>query len=118
MLRVTALFWIAVALQVPAMAQEPQQPKEETVQVHGHALQLSCSKWKRNQDGSWINVESLLVGTETVKDVTLRGAKETGALEAKCQSGSAAAVAPQPGGNLTRHTRGHTHGPPAPADGT
>jgi len=118
MLRVTALFWIVIALQVAATAQEAQQPKEDVVQVHGHALQLSCAEWKRNQDGSWTNVGPLLVGAETVKDVTLRGAKETGALEAKCQNGSSAVVMPQRGGDQTRHMRGHRHGPPGPADGT
>ena len=78
---------MVVALQVAAMAQETQQHKQEVVQVHGHALQLSCAEWKRNQDGSWTNVGPLVVGTETVKDVTLRGAKATGVLEAKCHNG-------------------------------
>jgi hypothetical protein len=118
MLRVTALFWIVVALQVAAMAQEAQKPKEDVVQVHGHALPLSCAEWKRNQDGSWTNVGPLLVGTEAVKEVTLRGAKETGALEAKCQSGSSGAVTPQRGGDQTRQMKGHRHGPAGPADGT
>ena len=58
------------------------------------------------------------VGTETVKDVTLRGAKEAGALTAKCQNGASAAVTPQPRGDQTRHKGRHGHAPPAPADGT
>jgi hypothetical protein len=118
MLRVPALFWIVAALPVAAMAQEAQQPKEGVVQVHGHALQLSCAEWRRNQDGSWTNVGPLLVGKETVKEVTLRGAKETGALEAKCQNGSSAVAKPQRGGAQTQHVGGHKHGPPGPADGT
>lgn len=116
MFRAPVFFWIVAALPVAAVAQEAEQPKE-VVQVHGHSLQLSCSEWRHNQDGSWTNVAPLLVGKETVKDVTLRGAKETGALEAKCQNGSSAVVKPV-GADQTRHTRGNRHGPPGPADGT
>lgn len=27
--------------------------KQDTVQVHGKSLVLSCAEWKRNEDGSW-----------------------------------------------------------------
>ena len=82
MFRVTALLSIAIAMQTAAIAQEEAKP--ETVQVHGKSLALSCAEWKRNQDGSWTSTGPLLVGTDTVNDVTLRGAKETNVLEAKC----------------------------------
>lgn len=73
MLRVT-LFWASIAMQGVAIAEDAQQ---DIVQIHGKSLPLSCAEWKRNQDGSWTNVSPLLVGTDTVTNVTLRGAKET-----------------------------------------
>jgi len=76
---------------------------------------LSCAEWKRNADGSWSSIGPLLVGTDTVKDVTLRGAKETGALEGKCGNGPPAN--PPPGGDSTKHVK-HRHGPAGPAQGT
>ena len=82
MFRVTALLGISLAMLGAAMAQE--NAKQETVQVHGKSLTLSCAEWKRNQDGSWISTGPLVVGTETVNSVTLRGAEETNVLEAKC----------------------------------
>ena len=66
MFRVTALLWIAIAMQTAAMAQEDAKP--ETVQVHGKSLALSCAEWKRNQDGSWTSTGPLLVGTDTVNE--------------------------------------------------
>ena len=77
--------WVLIAMHAAAVAEED---KQDTVQVHGKSLTLSCAEWKRNQDGSWINTGPLLVGTDTVTSVTLRGAKETQALETKCANGS------------------------------
>ena len=65
-------------MQGVAIAEDAQQ---DIVQIHGKSLPLSCAEWKRNQDGSWTNVSPLLVGTDTVTNVTLRGAKETKVLE-------------------------------------
>ncbi len=72
MLRVTALLWVSIAMQGAAIAEDA---KPDTVQVHGKSLVLSCAEWKRNQDGSWTSISPLLVGTETLTNVTLR-AKE------------------------------------------
>jgi len=91
--------------------------KQDTVQVHGKSLQLSCAEWKRNQDGSWTSISPLLVGTDTLKDVTLRGAKETQPLEAKCANGSSPSVTPSKTDDATRHA-GHGHRHAQPADGT
>ena len=74
MLRMTALLWVSIAMQGAAMAEDA---KQDTVQVHGKSLVLSCAEWKRNEDGSWTSIGPLLVGTNTLNDVTLRGAKET-----------------------------------------
>jgi hypothetical protein len=114
MLRVTALLWFSIAMQGAAIAEDA---KQDTVEVHGKPLTLSCTEWKRNQDGSWTNVSPLLVGTETLTSVTLRGAKETKVLEAKCGDASAPSDTPSPGGDATQHTR-RTHHPAAPAGGT
>jgi hypothetical protein len=84
--------------------------KQDTVEVHGKSLALSCAEWKRNQDGSWTNASPLLVGTDTVKDVTLRGAKETSALEVKCANGSTPAATPSRGEGQTKHARHRHHG--------
>jgi hypothetical protein len=92
MFRVIALLSIAVAMQTAARAQEA--PKPDTVPVHGKALALSCAEWKRNQDGSWTSTGPLLVGTDTVNNVILRGAKDTNVLEAKCGSGASPAAKP------------------------
>jgi hypothetical protein len=115
MFRVTALLWIVIAMQTAAMAQEDAKP--ETVQVHGKSLVLSCAEWKRNQDGSWTSTGPLLVGTDTVTDVTLRGAKETNALEAKCANGASPAAKPSQSEDATKHAR-HKHHGSAPSDGT
>ena len=88
-----------------AMAEEAGDAKQDTVEVHGKALQLSCAEWKRNLDGSWTSIGALLVGSDTLNNVTLRGAKETKALEEKCQAGSTPAAAPAQSGDLTRHTK-------------
>ncbi len=115
MLRVLALLWIAVAAQTVATAEEAAKP--DTVQVRGKSLVLSCAEWKRNQDGSWINTGPLLVGTETVNSVTLRGAKETNVLEAKCGSGASPAAKPARADEPTKHA-GHRHHTAEPSDGT
>ena len=76
-------------MQTAAMAQG--EPKPDTVPVHGKPLTLSCAEWKRNPDGSWTSTGPLLVGTDTVNNVTLRGAKDTNVLETKCGNGAAPA---------------------------
>jgi hypothetical protein len=91
--------------------------KPDSVQVHGKSLPLSCAEWKRNQDGSWTSTGPLLVGTDTLTDVTLRGAKETKVLEEKCGNGSSPSATPAKSGESTRHVK-HRHRPAAPADGT
>ena len=116
MFRVIALLSIAIGMQTAAIAQEEAKP--ETVQVHGKSLALSCAEWKRNQDGSWTSTGPLLVGTDTVKDVTLRGAKDTNVLEAKCGSGaSPAAATPARSDDTTKHGKHRRHSA-EPSDGT
>jgi hypothetical protein len=114
MLRVTALLSVAIAMQTAAIAEDA---KPDTVEVHGKALQLSCAEWKRNQDGSWTSIGALLVGTDTLKNVTLRDGKETKVLDAKCQNPSSPSATPSQSGDTTRHT-GHKHHPADPAQGT
>jgi hypothetical protein len=114
MLRVTALLWVSIAMQGAAIAEDA---KQDTVQVHGKSLQLSCAEWKRNQDGSWTSIGPLLVGTDTLTDVTLRGAKETKVLEAKCRDASSPSVTPSRSDDSTRHAK-HRHHPAEPAEGT
>lgn len=115
MLRVTALaLWVVIAMKGAATAEDA---KPDTVQVHGKPIELSCAEWKHNQDGSWTSIGALLVGTDTLRDVTLRGAKETAALEAKCRNPSSPTAAPSPSGDSTRHTKAKKP-PAAPADGT
>ena len=116
MFRVSALLCISLAMQTAAMAQDANEAKQDTVQVHGKALQLSCAEWKRNLDGSWTSIGALLVGSDTLNNVTLRGA-ETKVLQEKCEPGSTPAAAPAPSGESTRHTKRRTHGA-NPADGT
>ena len=114
MLRVTALLLISIAMHGAVVAQNA---KEDTVEVHGKSLQLSCAEWKRNQDGSWTSTGPLLVGTDTLTNVTLRGAKETNVLEAKCANGSSPSATPSRSDDATRHARhGHRHA--EPTDGT
>jgi hypothetical protein len=113
MLRVAALMGVSVATLGVALAEDA---KEDTVEVHGKSLQLSCAEWRRNQDGSWTSIGSLLVGTDTLTKVTLRGAKETKALETKCGNASPSPAAPAQSDKPTRHV-GHGH-PPQPAGGT
>jgi hypothetical protein len=115
MFRVIALLWIVIAMQTVAIAQEDAKP--DTVEVHGKSLVLSCAEWKRNQDGSWISTGPLLVGTETVNSVTLRGAKETNVLEAKCGSGAPPAATPARSDEPTKHA-GHRHHSAEPSGGT
>ena len=117
MLRVAALLCISFAMLTTAMAEGASDAKQDTVEVHGKALQLSCAEWKRNLDGSWTSIGALLVGADTLTNVTLRGAKETKALEEKCQVGSAPAIAPAKSSDSTRHTKRRNHGA-NPADGT
>jgi hypothetical protein len=114
MLRVAALLWVSIAMQGAAIAEDA---KQDTVEVHGKSLQLSCTEWKRNEDGSWTSIGPMLVGTDILKDVTLRGAKETKVLEEKCGKGSSPSVTPSQTGDSTRHMR-HRHGPAEPAPGT
>jgi hypothetical protein len=114
MLRVAALLWASIAMQGVAIAEDA---KQETVEVHGKSLPLSCAEWKRNQDGSWTNISPLLVGTDTLTSVTLRGAKETKGLEAKCGDASSPPATPSPSSDPTQHTR-RTHHPAAPGEGT
>jgi hypothetical protein len=115
MLRVTALLCFAIVMQTAAIAEED--AKQDTVQVRGKSLTLSCAEWKRNQDGSWISTGPLLVGTETVNSVTLRGAKETNVLEAKCANASSPVAKPSRSDEPTRHA-GHRHHLAEPSDGT
>lgn len=106
MLRLTTLFSVFIAMQGAAMAEDA---KPDTVEVHGKALQLSCHEWKRNQDGSWSSIGALLVGTETM-DVTLRGAKETKVLEAKCGDTQEPIATPAQRAEPARPARhGHRH---------
>ena len=116
MFRVTALLLIAIATQTAAIAQE--EPKPDTVSVHGKPLTLSCAEWKRNQDGSWTSTGPLLVGTETVNNVTLRGAKDTNVLETKCGSGAAPAAKAAPVTEDPRKHARHKHHEAGPSDGT
>src|ERR1700735_1007183 len=115
MFRIAALLLVAIATQTAAMAQEA--PKPDTVQVHGKPLVLSCAEWKRNQDGSWTSTGPLLVGTDTVNNVILRGAKDTNVLEAKCANGSSPVAKPSPSDDQTRHAK-HKHHSAEPGDGT
>ena len=87
----TALFWVFIAMHGAAMAQDD---KQDTVEVRGKSLVLSCAEWKRNENGSWTSTGPLLVGTNTVNEVTLRGAKETKVLEEKCGNGAAPSATP------------------------
>jgi hypothetical protein len=114
MLRVTALLSVSIAMQSAAIAEDA---KQDTVEVHGKALQLSCAEWKRNQDGSWTSIGALLVGTDTVKNVTLHDGKETKVLDAKCQNPSSPSATPSQSGDTTRHTK-HKYHPAEPAQGT
>jgi hypothetical protein len=114
MLRVAALFSLSIAMQGAAMAEDA---KPDTVEVHGKSLQLSCAEWKRNHDGTWTSTGPLLVGTETVNEVTLRGAKETNVLETKCANAPSKPATPAQSSDSTRHMR-HGHHGAAPADGT
>jgi hypothetical protein len=117
MIRVPALLCILIAMHGAAVAQEDSNNKPDTVEVHGKSLTLSCAEWKRNQDGSWTNTSPLLVGTDTVKDVTLRGAKETNVLETKCANGARPAPTPAKSDDATKHA-GHHHHSAEPSDGT
>jgi hypothetical protein len=105
MLRVaTLLLSVFIATQGVALAEDA---KQDTIEVHGKSLALSCAEWKHNQDGSWTSIGPLLVGTDVVNEVTLRGAKETKALEDKCRNGSspAAAAAPTRDCSQAKHMR-------------
>jgi hypothetical protein len=114
MLRVTALLCVLIAVPAAAVAEDD---KQDTVEVHGKTLTLSCAEWKRNQDGSWTNTGPMLVGAETVTSVTLRGAKETQVLETKCANGSSPPAAPARSDDATKHAR-HRRRPARPAAGT
>jgi hypothetical protein len=111
MLRLAALLSVLIAMQGAAIADDA---KQDTVEVHGKSLQLSCAEWKRGPDGSWTSIGALLVGTETMT-VTLRGPKETKVLEAKCGDTQEPIVAPAQSAEPTRHAR-HAHHHAEPAD--
>jgi hypothetical protein len=118
MLRVAVLLGISLAMLGAAVAQDVKEDaKGDTVQVHGKSLALSCAEWKRSPDGSWTNNSPLLVGTDTVTSVTLRGAKETNVLETKCGSGASPAAKPSPSDDPTKHAK-HKHHSAEPSDGT
>jgi hypothetical protein len=114
MFRAPALLLTAIAMHTAAIAQE--EPKPDTVQVHGKPLTLSCAEWKRNQDGSWTSTGPLLVGTDTVNNVTLHG-KDSQTLEGKCGSGAAPSAKVPATVDPTKHA-GHKHHGAAPSDGT
>ncbi len=116
MLRMTALLWVFIAMHGAAVAEEDDN-KQDTVEVHGKSLTLSCAEWKRNQDGSWTNTSPLLVGTDTVTNVTLRGAKETNVLETKCDEGSRPVATPVHSDDTMKHGRHRRHSA-EPTDGT
>jgi hypothetical protein len=117
MLRLAALLSISLAMLGAAVAQNAKEdPKEDTVRVHGKALTLSCAEWKRNQDGSWTNISPLLVGADTVTSVTLHG-KDTQSLEAKCDNGSAPAADKPSPSDPTKHAKHRHHGAQT-SDGT
>ena len=116
MLRTPLLVFVLIALPGAALSQNaPQEPKPDAVQVHGKAIPLSCPEWSRNGDGSWTNVGPLLVGEETVKEVTLRGASAA-PLQQKCAGGAPSPALAAPAGKPGRPQ--HRHGPAQPADGT
>ncbi len=112
MLRATTLISVLIMASGAAFAQQaapPEaEPKPDTVQVHGKALTLSCAEWSRQTDGSWNNVGPLLVGEETVKAVTLRGATAR-PLEQKCNGAPSSALAPP--AEKPRHQHHHCMGP-------
>ena len=115
MLRIAALLLVSTAMQGVAIAQDANKDaKQDTVEVRGKSLTLSCAEWKRNQDGSWTNVSPLQVGTDVVTSVTLRGATATKSLEGKCRNAALPTGAPPPSGDATRHVKHvrHSAGPP------
>jgi hypothetical protein len=117
MLRTAVLLGTSFAMLGAAVAQDAKEDaKGDTVQVHGKSLTLSCTEWKRNQDGSWMNTSPLLVGTDTVNSVTVHG-KDAQSLEAKCGSGSTTTAKPAPTDDSIKHAR-HKHHGAAPSDGT
>jgi len=112
MLRFAALLFLSIAMSSGAMAQDAQQSKQDTVEVHGKALQLSCAEWKRNPDRSWTSIGELQVGTEAM-NVTLHGPEETKTLEAKCGDTQEPLVTPVKSAEPARHARhGHHHAAP------
>ena len=56
-LRVTALLGIFLATQSAASAQD-------AIELNGESLPLNCAEWKRNQDGSWTSVGTLMIGNK------------------------------------------------------
>ena len=114
MLRVTALLYVSIVMQSAAIAEDA---KPDTVEVHGKSLQLSCAEWKRNQDGSWTSIGALLVGTDILNSGTLRGAKETKALDAKCQNPSSLSATPSQSSSPAQH-KTHRYRLGTPSEGT
>jgi hypothetical protein len=118
MLRLAVLLSVFIAMTSVAMAQDAQEAKPDTVEVHGKALALSCAEWKRNPDRSWTSIGELMVGAEAM-NVTLRGGKETSVLEAKCGGDQEPIATPVKSAEPVRHARhGHHHGETTTADGT
>ena len=116
MVRATTLVSVLIMAPGAALAQTAAPAaKPDTVSVHGKALPLSCAEWSRSGDGSWTNVGPLLVGEETVKAVTLRGANAK-PLEQKCANGAPSPAPSPPAGKPARPQ--HRHGPAQPAGGT
>jgi hypothetical protein len=103
------LLLVFIATESVVLAEDAKDAKQDTVEVQGKSLALSCAEWKHNQDGSWTSIGSLLVGTDVVNQVTLRGAKETKALSEKCGNPSSpSAAAPATSAKdcgQERHTR-------------
>ena len=101
MLRTTVLCLASLAAAGAASAEDAPQ---DTVNVHGKALALSCAEWSRNPDGSWTSTGPLLVGTEIVKNATVRG-KDAKALETKCLNGATPSAAAPPQDDTKKHKR-------------
>lgn len=99
--RLAALGCVSAAMLSSATAQDA---KPDVVEVHGKPLPLSCAEWKQNPDGSWTSIGALLVGTDTLKNVTLRAGKETKVLDEKCRNPGSSAP-PAQGLSPAKHDR-------------
>jgi hypothetical protein len=45
---------------------------------------VPCDAWTHNQDGSWTQSATIMVGTNTMSGNTFKGTGETRLLDAKC----------------------------------